>query len=114
MTCSSLIWAFMARAIGRDPWIDRPGFAVFDLPNGDRVEVFGPGGTAPPQEAPVAGFLVEDVDAARGELETVGIEFIGPVGRSDDGNAWTHFRAPDGHVYELTSRPDHDAHRAPG
>lgn len=106
--------AFMTLVVGREPWLEREGFAVFDLPNGDRVEVFGPGGAAPPHDAPVAGFLVEDVDAARTELASVGIEFLGPVNRSSDGNAWVHFRAPDGHIYELTSRPDHESHSARG
>lgn len=103
--------AFVASVSGRDPWIDEPGFAVFDLPNGDRIEVLGPEGGDPPRpEAPLAGLLVEDVDEARGELEAVGIEFVGPVHDGGDGNRWAHFRAPDGHLYELTSRPDHPAH----
>jgi hypothetical protein len=102
--------AFIARITGCGPWIDQHDFAVFDLPNGDRIEIFRPGGHAPPYEAPVAGFLVDDIDEARAELETAGIAFIGPVARAEDGNAWSHFRAPDGNVYEITSRPDHPAH----
>ncbi len=102
---------FFAFVTGLKPRIDEPDFAVFDLASGDRLEVFG----APPGEkshmvAPVAGLLVDDVAAARGELEACGIEFIGPVEHADDGNSWSHFRAPDGHVYELTARPDHPAH----
>jgi len=27
--------------------------------------------------------------------------------RAEDGNAWSHFRAPDGFVYELTYTPNH-------
>ena len=96
---------------GVEPWIDEPGFAVLDLPNGDRLEVFGEGGDSPPYpDAPVAGFLVDDVAEARAELESRGIDFIGPVHTADDGNSWSHFRAPDGHVYELTSHPGHPAH----
>ena len=72
--------------------------------------MFGPQGDAPPFEAPVAGFLVDDVDEARAELVRAGIAFIGPVARAEDGNAWSPFRAPDGHVYEITSRPDHPTH----
>ena len=106
--------AFLALATGREPWLERPGFAVFDLPDGDRVEVFGPGGDQPPRDAPVAGFLVDDVDEARTQLESAGIEFVGDVARADDGNAWAHFRAPDGHLYELTSRPDHRSHTVTG
>lgn len=101
---------FIARISSRAPWIDRSDFAVFDLPNGDRIEIFGREGEAPPYDAPVVGFLVSDVDEARAELEAVGIDFIGPVARAEDGNAWSHFRAPDGNVYEITSRPDHPAH----
>ena len=105
---------FFGRIAG-DPHIDDEGFAVWDLPNGDRLEVFGPGGGDPPfEDAPVAGFLVDDVAAARAELEQVeGVEFIGPI--HDDGgfgNQWSHFRAPDGHVYEVTNRPDHPLTRS--
>jgi glyoxalase/bleomycin resistance protein/dioxygenase superfamily protein len=102
---------FVAEISGQMPWIDEQGFAAFELPNGDRLEVFGPEGDDPPFEtAPVAGFLVSDVTEARTELERRGIEFIGPVHTADDGHSWSHFRAPDGHVYELTSRPDHPNH----
>jgi hypothetical protein len=94
-----------------EPWHDEPGFVVFDLPNGDRLELF-----AADDElhsffaAPVAEFLVEDVDVARSQLELAGIEFIGEIHRGDDGNAWSHCRGPDGNVYGLTSMPDHPAH----
>jgi hypothetical protein len=80
-----------------------PGFAIFDLPNGDRLEVFGP------QQSynmfmthPVAGFLVDDIEAARAEMEAQGIEFLGPIQSDTDNYKWSHFRAPDGFVYELT------------
>ncbi len=104
--------AFVERLSGAVPVIDRPGFAVFNLPDGDRVEVFGPDGYAHFDAGPVVGFLVDDVDASRRVLEAEGVEFLAPTDRSDDGNAWAHFRGPDGNVYELTSRPDHASHRA--
>ena len=83
---------------------EEPDFAVFRLPNGDKVEVFGPSELAHEHftTGPVAGFLVEDVEKARAELETAGISFIGPVHRSDAHSAWSHFVGPDGNVYELT------------
>jgi catechol 2,3-dioxygenase-like lactoylglutathione lyase family enzyme len=85
-----------------------PGFVVMDLPNGDRVEVFG---TDSPYStfftSPVAGFLVEDIVSARAEMESQGIEFIGSTEFAEDGNAWAHFRAPDGFIYELTYTPKH-------
>jgi glyoxalase/bleomycin resistance protein/dioxygenase superfamily protein len=103
--------AFLRLLTGVEPRIDEPGFAVFDLASGDRLEIFGEDDEAHDwMKAPVAGFLVDDVGAARRELEESGIEFIGPVHHADDGNSWSHFRAPDGHVYELTSQPEHPAH----
>ena len=85
-----------------------PGFVVLELPNGDKVELFG-------DESsynmffmnPVAGFLVDDIASARAEMESQGIEFIGSIETADDGNAWSHFRAPDGFIYELTYVPNH-------
>jgi hypothetical protein len=51
---------------------------------------------------------VEDVESARGVLEAEGIEFIGPVHEWEPtGEAWSHFRAPDGNVYEITHGPKH-------
>ena len=55
---------------------------------------------------PVLAFQVEDVRAARNELEARGVEFVTGV----DGNeteAWAYFRGPDGYLYEIwqTARP---------
>ena len=84
---------------------EEPDFTVFRLPNGDTVEVFGPGDTGHEHfdTGPVAGFLVDDVRAARAELEAGGIPFLSPLHESDDGAAWSHFRGPDGNVYEITT-----------
>ncbi len=83
---------------------EEPDFAVFRLPNGDTVEVFGPGDRDHEHFAtgPVVGFLVDDVEAARSELEGAGIPFIGPVHTHEDGGSWSHFVGPDGNIYELT------------
>ena len=85
-----------------------PGFVVMDLPNGDKVEIFG---DESPYNTffthPVAGFLVDDIAAARAEMESQGIEFIGPIETAEDGYAWSHFRAPDGFIYEITYSPKH-------
>ena len=89
-----------------------PGFVVMELPNGDLVEIFGDDS---PHNSffnhPVAGFLVDDIAAARAEMESQGIEFIGETEVMEVGYAWTHFRAPDGFVYELTYSPKHPAMR---
>ena len=85
-------------------------FAGFRLPDGSKAEVFGPSDTEHTHfsTGPVTGFLVDDVESARGVLEAKGIEFIGPVHEwGPTGEAWSHFRAPDGNVYEITHRPNH-------
>lgn len=84
------------------------GFIVFRLPNRDVIEVIAPDDSAHTffTTAPVVGFLVDDVEAAMKEMEAAGVEFFDDeVQRADDGNAWAHFRAPDGNVYEITSGP---------
>ena len=82
-----------------------PDFSVFSLPDGSKVEIFGPSDESHAHfdSGPVGGFLVDDIDAARAALENGGAEFIGGVQRWEPtGDAWAHFRAPDGNVYELT------------
>jgi catechol 2,3-dioxygenase-like lactoylglutathione lyase family enzyme len=104
---------FAAEALGLQATYEEQDFALFSCTNGDTFEVTGPRSSiyrdpelAPHPDgrgpAPIAAFQVDDVDAARAELETKGIEFIGPV-HSDpsSGNRWSHFVAPDGYVYEL-------------
>lgn len=77
--------------------------AGFRLPSGQLFEVFGPASRYYPlHECPVFGFDVDDVVAARTELEAAGVEFVTEVGRSHTGEAWTYFRGPHGVLYELT------------
>jgi catechol 2,3-dioxygenase-like lactoylglutathione lyase family enzyme len=80
---------------------------VFSLPGDALLEVFGPGD--PDHDhfstGPVVGFFVDDIEAARDELERAGVELLGPLGGTRETGRWAHFRAPDGNVYELTARP---------
>jgi len=57
---------------------------------------------------PVPGILVDDVDAATEELRAVDVPIVfGPIrGEGDDDEAWVHFRAPDGNIYEITQGRD--------
>ena len=95
---------FAIDVLGLRPREDQADFAVFVLPDGDVFEIFGPKAIADGHEfmrAPVAGFRVDDVTKARAEMEAKGVVFIGPVHRGPQ-SAWSHFSAPDGHVYEIT------------
>jgi catechol 2,3-dioxygenase-like lactoylglutathione lyase family enzyme len=91
---------------------DTDQFVELAMADGARLEIFGPGAQA---DSPwqfesnpvVAGFLVDDIEAARDELaRTPNVELLGEVGRLPSGYAWQHFRAPDGYVYELTADPE--------
>jgi len=84
-------------------------FWVFQLPDGSKVEVFGPRSHNQHfTTGPVPGFLVHNVDAATEELRAAGIPIVsGPTrGEGDDDEAWVHFRGPDGNIYEITQGRD--------
>ena len=53
----------------------------------------------------MAGFLVDNVQAAAAELRSAGVEILYESGVDDSRNAWVHFRAPDGNIYEFTQDP---------
>jgi predicted enzyme related to lactoylglutathione lyase len=99
--------SFVGDTLGLRMEHEEPDFAIFRLPNGDKVEVFGPGDRDHEHftTGPVVGFLVDDVREARADLEGAGITFIGPVHEADDGGSWSHFTGPDGNVYEITASP---------
>lgn len=85
------------------------GFCAFNLPNGDRLEVFSEEYKADGHgyehfsTGPVAGFLVDDIEEAKKEMEVEGIEFIGPIAEGG-GSKWAHFRGVDGNTYELKQK----------
>jgi catechol 2,3-dioxygenase-like lactoylglutathione lyase family enzyme len=81
-------------------------FAALTMPNGDRFEIFGAGCPYNTfMTHPVVGFLVDDLPSARAEFEQRGVEFIEPIQKLKNGNAWCHFRAPDGFLYSLNYFP---------
>ena len=106
---------FLIDRLGLRPLLDLDDFSVFDLPNGDRVELLGE--TNPANEyfttGPVVEFLVDDVDEACAELGAAGVEFLAPIGRDATGNAWANFRAPDGNIWGITDDPAHPLRTRP-
>jgi catechol 2,3-dioxygenase-like lactoylglutathione lyase family enzyme len=90
---------------------DTPEFAELEMGDGAKLELFGSAAVADgpwmfASNPVVAGFLVDDIEAARDELARVpGVELLGELRMMPDGYGWQHFRAPDGHVYELTADP---------
>jgi catechol 2,3-dioxygenase-like lactoylglutathione lyase family enzyme len=97
---------FFRDVMGLRSELDRPGFRVLKLPDGSKVEVFGPDTDMNRHftTGPVAGFLVDDVRAVADELRSYGVEIL-LTEEDESGNAWVHFRAPDGNIYEFTQDP---------
>ena len=113
MDVTSLVWVgtrtsaftatrdFFKDVMGLGAILDETDFAIFELPDGSSMEVFGPSSEYNRHLThPVAGFRVTDLDKAVRELEAAGTEIVLPVQDGED-RAWLHFRAPDGFVYEL-------------
>lgn len=74
----------------------------FRLENGTEVHVYGPADEDHDffGSGPVVGFLVDDIEQARAEMEAAGVEFIGEVQASET-HSWNHFRGLDGNIYEI-------------
>ncbi|MEE2060342.1 VOC family protein [Rhodococcus artemisiae] len=101
---------FASGKLGLTITLDQENAVVFGFPDGSAFEVFKPTDSDHSFfEHPVPGIIVDNVFEARAELEAKGVEFIGDVHEGVEyswGTAWSHFRAPDGHVYVLISRPE--------
>jgi catechol 2,3-dioxygenase-like lactoylglutathione lyase family enzyme len=84
---------------------DGKGLVQFELPSGQLFEVFGSESRYYQfHTCPVVGFQVEDVRAAKQEMESKGIEFMSDVFGVDK-EAWAYFRGPDGYLYEIWQTP---------
>ena len=80
------------------PEVDGMDADLFVMPDGSSFAVTP--GVAPTEDDRTVGFLVDDLDDARRVLLTAGVE----VDEEISTNArfrYLHFRAPDGHLYEL-------------
>jgi catechol 2,3-dioxygenase-like lactoylglutathione lyase family enzyme len=99
--------AFFHDVLGLPVELEQPGFWMLKLPDGSKVEVFGPDSPINRHfiTGPVAGFLVDDIQDATAELRSAGVEILYESGVDDSGNAWVHFRAPDSNIYEFTQDP---------
>jgi catechol 2,3-dioxygenase-like lactoylglutathione lyase family enzyme len=103
--------AFAIETLGLQLVSESVDFLATRAPNGDLFEIFGPRGEQPSwqfsRNPVVAGFLVDDIEAACSELDSApGVELLGDLQVLENGYAWQHFKAPDGYVYELTYDPD--------
>ena len=99
--------AFFRDVLGLRLELEHAGFWMLKLPDGGKVEVFG--SDSPINRhfttGPVAGFLVDNAADAAAELRSAGVEILLESAVDESGNAWVHFRAPDGNIYEFTQDP---------
>ena len=98
----------LERVMGLRVNFDEPTTVELETTEGDEIQLMAPGDPyfdffRDHARGPVPLFEVDDVHAARAELEAAGIAIIGDPGR-DRRWEWIHFRAPDGNLYELASR----------
>ncbi len=98
---------FFRDVMGMQPIRDETEIAGFQLIDGTQMELY-----RPEEEfhaffttGPVIAFRVDDVDAARTTMEAAGIEFISPIQHAGK-TSWSHFRAPDGTVFEISNKSD--------
>lgn len=94
--------------LGLDVSFDDPTTVELTTRGGDEVQLMAPGDPyfdlfTEHARGPVPLFEVDDVHAARAELEAAGVELVGGV-EHDSRWEWLHFLAPDGNLYELASR----------
>ena len=91
--------AFATDVLGLTP-VDVEGVEadLFALPDGSQFAVASPDGMGSGYRS--LGFLVEDLDTAAAELADAGVERDATASENAH-SRYLHFRAPDGHVYEL-------------
>jgi catechol 2,3-dioxygenase-like lactoylglutathione lyase family enzyme len=99
---------FLRDVLGLDVVFEEEGTTELSLPDGNRVQVFGPGHRyhrffGEQAAGPVPLFEVDDLGEARQALAAAGIELLGAAER-DAAWEWLNFRAPDGNIYELARR----------
>jgi catechol 2,3-dioxygenase-like lactoylglutathione lyase family enzyme len=99
---------FFKDVLGLPVEVELDDLAILTVGPGQQLEIFG--GNQPGKaltQNPVIAFEVDDLDSARNELIATGTELIGEPGESG-GIRWQYFRSPDGHVFEIKSRPRSD------
>jgi len=100
---------FFGQTLGLSCIHEGKGMVQFETASGQLFEIFSRESRFFPLHAcPVLAFQVENVRAARQELESKGVEFVTEID-GDNKEAWTYFRGPDGYLYELwqTTRTIH-------
>jgi catechol 2,3-dioxygenase-like lactoylglutathione lyase family enzyme len=107
---------FFRDVLGMDVAFDEGNTMELGAANGDKVQLFGPGHryfTSYRSQGArmVPLFEFDDLETARTELASHGIETVGEP-ESDQAWTWLTFRGPDGNLHSLGAR--HGATEQPG
>ncbi len=107
---------FCRDVLGLRVEVERPSFVKLATRDGDIVELFRQGGKHPPESFAtnqvVAGFLVDDIVAAREELARGGIELLGEIQNGISGYRWSTSERPTARctsfasIQRVAPRPD--------
>ena len=83
-------------------WTFARGFFMFRLPDGSKMEVFGPEPNGPAlRHGSGCGILGFQCVRSHRRLRSGGAEILLEPETDSSDNAWVHVRAPDGNTYEL-------------
>ena len=80
---------------------------MYRLASGQELEVYAASNRSRKEKyryynGPVIGLTVDDIEAAREELEAQGAKLVDTIDGLEDGSVrWTHFWASDGQFYSL-------------
>jgi catechol 2,3-dioxygenase-like lactoylglutathione lyase family enzyme len=105
---SAAMAAFYRDVLGLEVVHEQPEATWMRTGDGTQVHVYGPGDTDHDffGTGPVVGFVVDSFREVHAALTAAGIEFAYPEPQRAGGQAWQHFRAPDGNVYEIIGPDD--------
>ncbi|MDX6513656.1 MAG: glyoxylase family protein [Gaiellaceae bacterium] len=91
--------AFARDVLGLDPiHVEGVDADLFGLPDGTSFAVADPRSMGVTSRT--IGFLVDDIEEAIAELRAAGCDLDDEVA-TNERHRYVHFRAPDGHLYEL-------------
>lgn len=77
--------------------------ATLELPSGQALELVSPQSRwAPFHESPVLAFDVDDIHAAKAEMEAQGVKFLSEISTAGGSSGFCYFEGPDGIVYSLS------------
>ena len=105
---TSAMVEFCREVLGLELILDRTSASWFRMADGTQFHVYGPDDEDHKffGSGPVVGFHVDSFAAAHAVMVKAGVEFLYPEPQRNSGQAWQHFRAPDGNVYEIIGPDD--------